>query len=372
MKATRYITALGAFFVLALGVAACGGGLGSSNVADVAGNPITTRAFNHWMFVAAKSQASQNPGQPVVVPNDPPKFSQCVANVRKQIPQLAKTATKQLQSDCSTLFKQLSSQVMDFLIKAYWYQAQAARQHIKVSDAQITKAFDAAKRQQFQTNAQYQAFLSQTGQTQQDILFRFRVNQVYTKLLAKQNSNITSSQISSYYKSHKSQFGTPPTRDLLIVLTPTLTQANAAKAALQSGQSWSAVAKKYSTDTSSKNNGGKLVGVIKGQQDAALDKAAFSAAVGKLTGPVKGQFGYYLVEVTKVHPATQQSLAAATPTIRATLTGQAQTNAQTAVDNAAKKQWLAKTKCASAYAMADCAGYKAPSTSTSTGPTTTG
>ena len=50
--------------------------------------------------------------------------------------------------------------------------------------------------------------------------------------------------------------------------------------------------------------------------------------------------------------------------IQQTLTSQQQTNAQTAVDNAAKKHWLSQTKCRTAYAMADCTGYKAPKTST--------
>ena len=57
-----------------------------NSVADVAGNPITTQAFNHWMYVAAKSQAAQSPGQPVIVPNDPPNFNECIAQVRKADP----------------------------------------------------------------------------------------------------------------------------------------------------------------------------------------------------------------------------------------------------------------------------------------------
>jgi foldase protein PrsA len=260
---------------------------------------------------------------------------------------------------------------MDFLIKAYWYQAQAYKQNVKVSDSQVQKAFDTAKAQQFKTPSAYQTFLSETGQTQQDILFRFRVNQIYTKLLAQHNSNVSSAQIQQYYNAHKSQFGTPQERDLRIVLTTSQAQANAAKKALKSGQSWNAVAKKYSTDASTKNNGGQLLNVIKGQQDAALDQAAFSNPVGTLVGPVKGQFGYYLVEVTRIVPAKQQTLAAATPTIRSTLSGQAQSNAQTAIDNAAKKNWQPKTQCKSAYAMADCSNYKAPKTSTSTSPSTT-
>jgi foldase protein PrsA len=340
-------------------------------VANVAGNPITLQAFNHWMFVAAKSQAAQSPGQPVIVPEDPPEFKQCIANVRKQIPQLAKTAEKTLKSDCANLFTSLSSQVMDFLIKAYWYQAEAARLHVTVSDAQVLKAFNTAKNQQFQTAAAYKAFLAQTGQTQDDILFRFRINQIYTKLLSRHNTTVTPAAIQAYYNSHKSQFGTPQTRDLRVILAKTAANAQAAKAALAHGQSWKTVAKKYSTDTSTQNNGGLLLGVVKGQQDTALDQAAFSSPQGIVFGPVKGQFGYYVFEVVKIHTSTQQTLAQATPTIRQTLAGLAQSSATTAVDNTAKKHWQTKTSCRGTYKMADCSGYKAPKTS-STGTTSTG
>ncbi len=74
------------------------------------------------------------------------------------------------------------------------------------------------------------------------------------------------------------------------------------------------VAKKYSIDPTSKNKGGLLVGVTKGQQDAALDTAAFAAPKGKVLGPVKGELasGYYVFEVTKIKQATQQTLAQAT------------------------------------------------------------
>ncbi len=369
-KYSRRIAALGAFFVLAVAVAACGGGVPGNSVADVAGNPITTQAFNHWMYVAAKSQASQSPGSPVIVPSDPPQFTLCVAQVRKQIASLAKTATKQLRADCKQLFTSLSSQVMDFLVKGYWYQSEAARLHVKVTNAQVQTAFAAAKAQQFPNAAQFQTFLTQTGQTQSDILFRFRINQIFQKLLAKHATTVTPAAIQAYYSSHLTQFGTPQTRDIRIVLAKTQGQANAAKAALSSGQSWKTVAKKYSTDPTSKNNGGLLSHVTKGQEDVALDRAAFSAPLNKLLGPVKGQFGYYVFEVTKITKATQQTLAQATPGIRQTLTGQQQANAQAAVDKAARQHWLSQTLCRSAYAMADCSGFKAPKTSTATTPAT--
>jgi len=371
MKAPRYILALGAFFVLAATLSACGSGIQGNSVADVAGNPITTQAFNHWMYVAAKGQASESPGQPVIVPNDPPNFANCVAEVRKQIPTLAKTPTKQLTSDCKQLFTSLSSQVMDFLIKAYWYQADATKMHITVTDAQVQKAFETAKNAQFSTPAQFQSFLSTSGQTQQDILFRVRVNQIYMKLIAKHPSAATATAIAAYYASHQSQFATPEARNLRIVLTRTQAQAQVAKAALKAGSSWDAVAKKYSIDPTTRNTGGVLNGVTSGQQDAALNSAAFSAPTSKLLGPIKGQFGYYVFEVTKITPATSKSLAQASASIKKTLISQLSTAAQTAVDNHAKQDWLSQTQCRALYAMADCKGYKAPkAAATSTAPAT--
>jgi foldase protein PrsA len=361
MKTKRSILALGAFFVaVALAVSACGGSSTGDSVAVVAGNPISTQAFKHWMFVAAKGQAAQSPGQPVIVPSDPPQFKSCVAQVRQKIPSLAKTSDKQLASDCKQLFTSLSSQVMDFLIKAYWYQADAHKFHFAVTNAQIQKALAAAKKSQFPTAAQFQTFLQSSGLTNEDVLFRLRVSQLYNKLLAKHPTTVSNAQISSYYQSHLTQFGKPESRDIRIVLTKTQAQARAAKSALQGGSSWTAVVKKFSTDASTRKTGGLLKAVTKGQQDAALNSAAFAAPRGKLGGPVKGQFGFYVYEVTKITKATQQTLAQATPLIKQTLQMQVTTSAQTAVDTQAKKDWGKQTTCKAAYAMADCNGFKAP------------
>ncbi|HEY5428103.1 MAG TPA: peptidyl-prolyl cis-trans isomerase [Solirubrobacteraceae bacterium] len=363
MKSLRSILALGAFFVVgALVVAGCGSSMPTNSVATVAGNPISLQAFNHWMYVDAKGQAASSPGQPVIVPNDPPNFTKCISQVKAEIPQLKKTADKTLKTDCSGLFTSLSGQVMDFLIKAYWYQADAHKLGIKITDAQVNKALAAAKKQQFSTSAQYQTFLKTSGQTTADILFRVRVNQIYSKLTARHPTTVTPAAIAAYYAAHKSQFGTPEMRNMRIVLTKTASQASAAKTAIAHGQSWTAVAKKYSTDSTTKNKGGLLTGVTAGQQDAALSTAAFAAPVNKLLGPIKGQFGYYVLDVIKITPSTQKSLAQSTALIKQTLGGQLTTSAQGAVDAHAKKDWFSRTTCRKLYAMADCPGYKAPKT----------
>src|SRR4029077_15066744 len=147
MKSLRSILALGAFFVLlAAALAGCGSSSGSgssvpdNSLAVVAGHPLSTKGLKHLMDVAAGGEAAQRPGQPVIVPEDPPNFPKCIAQVRQQIPSLKKTADKTLNADCNQLFTSLSRAVMDFLIKAYWYQADAHKLGMKVTDAQVAKA----------------------------------------------------------------------------------------------------------------------------------------------------------------------------------------------------------------------------------------
>jgi hypothetical protein len=160
----------------------------AGSVAVVDGTPITQTTFNHWEYVAAKSQATA--GQPVIVP-DPPDFKSCLAQARTKIPTLKKAATKTLLADCKQLYQSLSSQVMDFLIKADWLQADAVRHGVVPTDAQVERAFETAKNKQFPTESSFQKFLAKTGESLQDIRLRFRVNVTLSRLAAKEKGSTT-------------------------------------------------------------------------------------------------------------------------------------------------------------------------------------
>ena len=70
MKVRSSLSALGAFFVIGLGIAGCGSSTSGDAVVNMAGNPISVQALNHWMYVAAKGQAASQPGAPLVVPTN--------------------------------------------------------------------------------------------------------------------------------------------------------------------------------------------------------------------------------------------------------------------------------------------------------------
>jgi parvulin-like peptidyl-prolyl isomerase len=350
---------------LAAVVAGCGGVPGDA-VATVNGNAITKQQFNHWMTVAAKSG-----GQAAAVPQ-PPAFKACIAAKRKALPKPGKgqpkTTDAQLKTQCQQEYSQLRDQVLQLLISFQWIEGEAKAQGIKVSDAEVKKQFDTQKKASFPKESDYQKFLKQSGQTEQDILMRVKLdvlsNKIRTKV-TKGKDQVTNADIQKYYDANKARFSQPERRNLLVVETKTQAKAQQAKKAVQSGTPWAKVAKQYSIDPTSKAAGGKLPSVAKGQQEKAFDSAIFSAPKNKLEGPVKTQFGYYIFKVTGVSPASQQSEQQASTTIKQLLSSQKQQKALDTFVKNFQKKWRAKTDCRKGYQTTDCKnGPKATPTPT--------
>jgi peptidyl-prolyl cis-trans isomerase C len=72
----------------------------------------------------------------------------------------------------------------------------------------------------------------------------------------------------------------------------------ALKKEIEAGADFAEVAKGNSQCPSSRN-GGDLGEFGPGQMVPEFDKAVFSSDVGVVIGPIKTQFGYHLLEVTK-------------------------------------------------------------------------
>src|SRR5215211_4800556 len=371
IKAVRLTLALAALAAPAALAAGCGGVPGNA-VAEVDGNTVEKSQYDHWINVAARSSGQ---GAKASVPK-PPEFTECVAQKRKTTPKPAKGQPKvtdsQLKSQCKQEYEALRDQVLQLLISFEWIEGEAKEMDIKVTDAEVKKSFDKQKKEAFPKAADFEKFLKDSGQTEEDILKRVRLDTLSNKIrekVTKGKDKVTDAQITEYYNKNKQRFAQPERRDLRIVLTKGEAKARQAKRALKSGQSFKAVAKKFSIDQASKSQGGKLPAVAKGQQEKALDTAIFKAPKGELTGPVKTQFGYYVFEVTKVNKASQQSLEQAKATIKQTLASQNQQKALDKFVKSFRKRWKEKTDCREGYRTQDCKNApKATPTPTATPP----
>jgi foldase protein PrsA len=374
----RFSALLGAFFVLPLVLAACGGDSVPGNaVVKIGSDSIKTSEFDHWLQVAATSAQQQTGVTSKVSIPKPPEFTDCIANKKKNAVKPAKGQPKPTdatyKAQCEQEYTQLRDQTMQFLISSAWIEGESADRGVKLSDKEVKKDFDKQRQLSFPDDKAYLAFLKSSGNGQEDLLYRVKVQSLSNKLRTKVlegTDKVTDAQITNYYNKNKIRFATPEQRDLRIVLTKTESQAKKAKAALDSGQPFKAVATKYSIDQATKVDGGLLTDVPKGQQEKSLDAATFKAPVGEVRGPVKTQFGYYVFEVVKIKPSKQQPLSTSKASIKQLLISQRQ---QTTLDTFVKdfqKKWKDRTECQKNYETTDCSNAPKPKPS-SPGPATT-
>jgi foldase protein PrsA len=371
IKAVRLFLALCALVVPAVLAAGCGGVPGNA-VAEVDGNAIEKSSYDHWLQVAARSSGQGAAGKAPV----PPDFKECIAQKRKTTPKPAKgqpeVTDDQLKTQCKQEYEQLRDQVLQLLISFQWLEGEAAEQDIKVTDAEVKKSFEQQKKQSFPKAADFEKFLKDSGQSEADVLLQVKADLLATKIrdkVVKGKDKVSDAQIQDFYNKNKARFAQPEKRDLQVVLTKGEAKADQARKALASGQSWKAVSKKFSIDEASKAQGGKLPAQAEGTLEKQLDEAVFKAAKGKLSGPVKTQFGFYVFEVTKVTPASQQTLEQAKETIRQTLQSQNQQKALEAFSKDYSKRWKKKTDCRDGYVVQQCKqGPKATPTPTQGAP----
>src|SRR3954467_11984408 len=218
MKLAPRFLALGAFFVAAIALAACGGSsIPGNSVAKVDGTSITKDDFNHWLKIAAiSSQGQANPniasGKAQATIPDPPDFKACIAAKQKSAPAPAKgqpaPTTAQYKQQCQTDYNGLRDQVLQFLISAQWIIGEAKDQGVSVTDAEVNKQFETTKQQSFPKEADFQKFLKSSGMSLDDLKFRVRVQALSDKLrtkVTKGKDTVTPTQISAYYNKNKSR-----------------------------------------------------------------------------------------------------------------------------------------------------------------------
>lgn len=324
----------------AAGLSACGGDdeVPRGAVADVDGKPISQRDFDRWLTVVNASQQppSKNRKKP-----KPPKRG-------------------------SPTYNQLRDQVIQFLVSARWIEGEAADRDISTTEKEVERQFEQTRDQSFQSKKAYERFLETSGQSQDDILFRVRLDVLSNKLRQKLTTDVgevSDDEIKDYFEQNKQQFSQPERRDLQVVRTKTEDKANEALQRLEDGDPFKDVVKDLSNDPASKQQEGKLLGVAKGQQDQAFDAAIFQAKKDALAGPVKTQGGYYVFKVTRITPASEQSLDQSKESIRQLLLSQKQQQALDAFTQEFRKKWRDRTNCAKGFVTPDCSnGQERPQT----------
>lgn len=135
---------------------------------------------------------------------------------------------------------------------------------------------------------------------------------------------VTEQEVEDYYQANITDYSQAEQRRLSHILVETADDAedriNQAKAKLDAGEDFAAVAMEFSTDTFSAENGGDLEWVEQGVMGDKFDEAAFALAqVGDVTDIVETDFGFHIIKLTELQPEQVKPLAEVASDIRDTI-----------------------------------------------------
>ncbi|MDG4475830.1 SurA N-terminal domain-containing protein [Thiovibrio frasassiensis] len=144
---------------------------------------------------------------------------------------------------------------------------------------------------------------------------------------------VSDQEIEQFYTLNPDKFSTPEQRQARHILirsdaneSPELRDAKRKKLAAilalaKAGKDFSQLAREHSEDASGKN-GGDLGFFSKEQMVPPFAEAAFALTEGEISGVVETQFGFHLIKLEKIRPASVTPLAAARDQIAAELKAQ--------------------------------------------------
>ncbi|MBM6617217.1 peptidylprolyl isomerase [Bacillus suaedaesalsae] len=159
----------------------------------------------------------------------------------------------------------------------------------EVTDEEVQKEVDNLKTQY---GDQFDMVLQQSGfKTEEQLKETMKIGLLQEKMALK-DIKITDKEIEEHYSTLK-----PEIRASHILVADEAT-ANEVKKQLDEGAKFEDLAKKYSTDPGSKDNGGDLDFFGSGVMVPEFEEAAYGLKVGEISGPVQSTHGFHIIKLT--------------------------------------------------------------------------
>ena len=216
----------------------------------------------------------------------------------------------------ATRKQELRRTLVDDLINELLIKDRADRLGITVSDAEIKDAVVRLKQQYgISTDAQFDDSLKKSGLTRAEMETRLRDTLVTNKVFARELRNredLDDHELRERYDREKEHYRLPERahlREIVIIRpeSPAAVEAARAKAeeittSVRGGADFAKTASTVS-ESGTKEKGGDLGEVNRGELLPDLDKAVFNAAQGAIIGPIETKSGWHILKVEQRLPS---------------------------------------------------------------------
>ncbi len=225
------------------------------------------------------------------------------------------------------------SEVLDMMLAARLLLADSTALGLTPSDTEIAAQFEELKKR-FGNEEAYRAALQQQGTTEAELKSDLKENLAIQKLIETQlvpAIQVEDAAIQAFYDENAQRMIEPESFHASHILLRVAAEADAAaRAAVRAraeallakakgGTPFADLARESSEDPGSKERGGDLGWVRKGQTVPQFEQAALALEPGTLSGVVESPFGYHLIRLHEKRPERKVPLEEATPRIRQVL-----------------------------------------------------
>jgi len=203
------------------------------------------------------------------------------------------------------MVQQTGQEALDNLVVKKIIELEAEDQNIEVTAEEIDKEVEelaeyyGGKDAMTQTLAMYNINLDQV---REDVTVNIKLE----KLLS-QRIEITDQEVQEHFQANQEAYAVEEQIKVSHILVDSEETAQEITTLLAEGRNFADLAEEYSTDTGSKNQGGNLGMVTRGEMVEEFEQAAFAMQPGQISDPVKSEYGYHIIKVeekTEARPGT--------------------------------------------------------------------
>jgi parvulin-like peptidyl-prolyl isomerase len=226
--------------------------------------------------------------------------------------------------------------VLDQLIEQRLVLQEARRFGALPNEAQVELQLQEIKRT-FPTETDFATALAQRHLTLPDLKTRLRTAWAARNLMVKVAPvTVPETEIDQYFRAHRNKFDRPEQVHVKHILLADEPQARLVLAKLRRGEPFDDLARQYSKDPGSRERGGDLGFVSRGQLVPEFEQVAFTLQPKQISDIVKTQYGYHLIQVLERRPPQPATLDQVRDQVRDQL--------QTSKQDAAFQAWLQQVK----------------------------